>query len=228
LLVYLALNLFERRRSAATLPPSVQRDIMSFLGSRKAVADRARSALFESGSPDHIATASAQAASEGLGVLAAKDGDYTFHASLLQQQPAALRILLGCAERIEPVPAGVDLLKVHGSEARVSYLQFDDFDGRPIPTLTRRLVIDLRRRRCNDITVETAAERRVLLGKGHLMLPDASGRDRQERFDAALRRRGVFVQAGLGPNARAFAQRLVEAGITLRGTQPLGARGAGR
>jgi DNA phosphorothioation-associated putative methyltransferase len=228
LLVYLALNLFERRRSAVTLPPSVQRDITSFLGSRKTAADRARSALFESGSPDHIAAASVRAASEGLGVLAAKDGDYTFHASLLQQQPAALRILLGCAERIEPVPAAVDLLKVHGSEARVSYLRFDDFEGRPIPTLTRRLVVDLRRRRCDEITVEPAAERRVLLGKAHLMLPDAPGRDRQERFDAALRRRGVFVQEGLGPSARVLAQRLADAGITFRGAQPAGARELGR
>jgi DNA phosphorothioation-associated putative methyltransferase len=224
LLVYLALNLFERRRSAATLPPSVQRDITSFLGSRKTAGARARSALFESGSPDHIATASARAASEGLGVLAAKDGDYTFHASLLQQQPAALRILLGCAERIEPVPTGVDLLKVHGSEARVSYLRFDDFDGRPLPMLTQRLIVDLRRRRCDEVSIEAVTERRVLLGKARLMLPDALGRDRQERFDAALQRRGVFVQEGLGPNARVLAQRLADAGISLRAAKPAAAR----
>jgi DNA phosphorothioation-associated putative methyltransferase len=223
LLVYLALNLFERRRSAVTLPPSVRRDMTSFLGSRKVAADRARGALFESGSPDHIAAASTRAASEGLGVLAAKDGDYTFHASLLQQQPAALRILLGCAERIEPVPTGVDLLKVHGSEARVSYLRFDDFDGRPLPMLTRRLIVDLRRRRCDETFIQAVTERRVLLGKARLMLPDAPGRDRQERFDAELQRRGVFVQEGLGPNARVLAQRLADAGITLRAAKPAGA-----
>ena len=207
-----------------TLPPSVQRDMMSFLGSRKAAADRARGALFESGSPEHIAAAATQAASEGLGVLASKDGDYTFHASLLQQQPAALRILLGCAERIEPVPAGVKLLKVHGSDARVSCLRFDDFDGYPLPTLTRRLIVDLRRRRCDDISIEAVTERRVLLGKARLMLPEAPGRDRQERFDAALQRRGVFVQEGLGPTARVLAQRLADAGITLRPAKPADVR----
>lgn len=224
LLVYLALNFFEQRRSAVSLPPSVQRDLTSFLGSRKAAADRARGALFESGSPDHIAAAATRAASEALGVLASKDGDYTFHASCLQQQPAALRILLGCAERIEPVPASIDLLKIHASDARVSYLQFDDFDGRPLPTLTRRLIVDLRRRRCDEISIEAVAERRVLLGKARLMLPDAPGRDRQERFDAALQRRGIFVQGGLGPNARVLAQRLADAGITLRAAKPAAAR----
>jgi len=223
LLVYLALNFFEYRRSALTLPPSVQRDMISFLGSRRVATDRARGALFDSGSPNHIASASTRAASEGLGVLASKDGDYTFHASLLQQQPAALRILLGCAERIEPVPTGVDLLKVHGSGACVSYLQFDDFDGRQLPMLTRRLIVDLRRRRCDEIPIEAVPERRVLLGKARLMLPDAPGRDRQERFDAALQRRGVFVQVGLGPSARVLAQRLVDAGITLRAAKPAGA-----
>ena len=224
LLVYLALNFFEHRRSAVTLPSSVQRDMMSFLGSRKVAVDRARGALFESGSPDHIAAASTRAASEGLGVLASKDGDYTFHASLLQQQPAALRILLGCAERIEPVPTDVNLLKVHGSDARVSYLRFDDFDGYPLPTLTRRLIVDLRRRRSDDISIEAVTERRVLLGKARLMLPEAPGRDRQERFDAALQRRGVFVQEGLGPTARVLAQRLADAGITLRPAKPADVR----
>ncbi|MCO6415208.1 hypothetical protein JYK14_03330 [Siccirubricoccus sp. KC 17139] len=210
------MNLFEQRGSAQTLPASVQRDIRCFFGSQKAAVERARSALFESGSAEHTAAAAAQAATEGLGVLAAKDGDYTFHASLLQQQPAPLRILLGCAERLEPISSNVDLLKVHGSGHRVSYLRFDDFAGRPLPVLAWRLVVDLRRRRAEDVPVDGPEGRRVLLGKARLMPSDAPGRDRQERFDRVLRSRGVLVQEGLGPGTHALARRLAAAGIVRR------------
>jgi DNA phosphorothioation-associated putative methyltransferase len=216
LLAYLALNVFERRRSAATVPASVQRDLRCFFGSQKAANERARTALFESGTVEHVIAAAAGAAAEGLGVLAAKDGDYTFHASLLHQQPIALRILVGCAEQLEPIPADIHLLKVHGTGNRVSYLSFDDFDGRPFPMLKHRVVVDLRRQRVEEVPVKAGEERRVLLGKARLMRPDAPGRDRQERFDELLRQRGVLVQEGLGPSARVVARRLAEAGIGRR------------
>ena len=130
LLVYLALNVFERRRSAVTVPASVQRDMKCFFGSQKAANERAKASLFESGAADPVIAAATAAAAEGLGVLATKDGDYTFHASLLQQQPAALRILVGCAERLEPMPSDCTPgVKIHGVGNRVSYLSFDDFDA---------------------------------------------------------------------------------------------------
>lgn len=213
LLVYLALNVFERRRSAVTVPASVQRDMKCFFGSQKAANERARASLFESGAADPIIAAATGAAAEGLGVLATKDGDYTFHASLLQQQPTALRILVGCAERLEPMPADVHLVKVHGTGNRVSYLSFDDFDARPLPMLKQRMIVDLRRQRVEEVPIKAGGERRVLLGKARLMRPDAPGRDRQERFDEVLRLRGVLLQEGLGPSARTLAHRLAQAGV---------------
>jgi DNA phosphorothioation-associated putative methyltransferase len=220
LLVYLALNLFERRRSATSLSPAILCDIRSFFVSHKSAMERAKTALFECGSVDQFAASVAKASASGLGVLAAEDGDYTFHVSRVDQQPVAIRILLGCAERLEPAPPDLDLVKVHGAGTRVSYLRFDDFSARPIPLLARRVIVDLRRRRVDEATVKTTDGSRTLLGKAHFMPPDAPGRERQERFDDALRRRGVFTQDGLGPPARVLSKRLAEAGITPR-TQPV-------
>jgi hypothetical protein len=125
----------------------------------------------------------------GDGVLDAGDRDYTFHVALLDRQPAPLRILLGCAERLEPLPADADLVKVHGSGDRVSYLAFESFQERALPTLS------------------------VLLGKASLMPVGMNGRDRQERFDDNLRVRGVFTQPGLAPSLRVLTRRLAQAGM---------------
>ncbi len=216
LLVYLALNLFERRRSAENVPEAVLRDIRGVFGSYKAATAQAHEALFQSGSGDHVQAATTAAAAEGLGVQADSDLDYTFHASLLAEQPPLLRILVGCAGRLEAIPADVDLLKVHGGQVRVSYLWFDDFAIRPMPLLRRRVVVDLRRQRIDEIPANAPDQRRVLLGKGQLMPRDAPGFEKQERFDALLRERGVFIQAGLGPNMREVARRLVAGGIDIR------------
>ncbi|GAA0575956.1 hypothetical protein GCM10009416_13340 [Craurococcus roseus] len=216
LLVYLALNVFERRRSLQALPAAVQRDIKAFFGSHKAALERARGALFDAGDRRRAAAAAATAAARGAGVLDAADGDYTFHASLLDQQPAPLRIILGCAERLEPLPADADLVKVHGSGDRVSHLRFDGFGERALPVLAQRTVVDLRRQRVAEVPVETPEGRRVLLGKARFMPSGMPGRERQERFDDDLRRRGVLVQEGLGPGLRAFARRLAAAGVKLQ------------
>jgi DNA phosphorothioation-associated putative methyltransferase len=213
LLVHLVLNLFERRRSSGSLPPAILRDIRGFFGSHKTAIERAKAALFESGSGDWVAVSTEEASATGLGVRASKDGDYMFHASLVDQQPVHVRILIGCAEQLEPLPSDTDLLKVHGSGTRVSYLRFDSFSARPIPLLAHRVVVDLRRRRVNETSAEAAGARRTLLGKGKLMPPDAPGRERQARFDEALQRRGLFGEAGLGPPASVLSKRLLDAGI---------------
>ncbi|NGM23966.1 hypothetical protein G3576_28425 [Roseomonas stagni] len=213
MLVYLALNLFERRASVGSLPLAVQRDIRAFFGSHKAALERAEAALLAVGDQALTAAAATAGAARGDGILDHSDGDYTFHVALSEAQPVPLRILLGCAERLEPLPADADLVKVHGSGNRVSYLAFDGFEERALPTLARRTVVDLRRRRVSEVPVDTADGRRVLLGKASLMPTDMGGRERQERFDDGLRARGVFAQPGLGPGLRLLTRRLVEAGI---------------
>lgn len=219
MLVYLALNLFDRRTSLRSLPLSVQRDIRALFGSHKVALERAQAALIAAGDAGLTAAATAAGTAKGDGVLDAGDGDYTFHVALLDRQPAPLRILLGCAERLEPLPTDADLVKVHGSGDRVSYLAFEGFQERALPTLSRRTIVDLRRRRVSEVAVDTADGRRVLFGKASLMPVGMNGRDRQERFDDGLRVRGVFTQPGLGPGLRVLTRRLVEAGmITPRGS----------
>lgn len=223
MLVYLALNLFDRRASLRSLPLTVQRDIRAFFRSHKAALERAQAALIALGDQSLTAAAASAGAASGDGVLDPRDGDYTFHVALLERQPVPLRILLGCAERLEPLPADANLVKVHGPGDRVSYLGFEGFEARALPTLARRTVVDLRRRRVSEVPVDTPDGRRVLLGKSSLMPAGMDGRDRQERFDDCLRTRGVFAQPGLGPGLRVLTRRLVEAGI-LRGRSSVAPR----
>jgi DNA phosphorothioation-associated putative methyltransferase len=214
--VYLALNLFERRRSMTTLPIPVQRDIKAFLGSHKAAMDHARKALFAVGSSERIVESIEQSAKDGLGVKAT-DGDYTFHVDNLTRQPPPIRIMIGCAERLEQMPTDVDLIKIHPAEGRVSFLMFDDFAGKPLPRLTKRLSVDLRKLRVHETASEPPEDCRLLFGKSHFVRSDFPRYDTQARFDNRIKAAGGYVAEGLGASHAILMSRLIAAGIKLNG-----------
>ena len=185
----------------------------AFFGSYKSALDHGHAALFEAGNAERTRAAAVAANDAHLGVLEADDSDYMFHASSIARQPATIRIILGCAERIEPQPADLDLIKIYGSGQRVSYLSFDNFSERALPLLARRTIVDLARQRTATVLPRPADGPRVLLGKSHFMLDDAPGRERQASFDAVLQKREIFTAPGLGPGYRHLARRLAEAGL---------------
>ena len=213
LIVYLALNLFERRRSVDTISHAMKRDLRHFFGGHRRALERAREMLLGVSRAEILSDVATRAHAAGLGVLADADGDYTFRASMLQVQPPEIRIVLGCAEQLEAIPPNVHLLKVHGEGHRVSYLSFDNFDGRQLPTLVSRTMIDLRRQRVVERTFRALEDRRVLLGKAQFMRAEDPARPRQEEFDGLLRARGLLSRSGLGPSVQTFAQQLRDAGI---------------
>ncbi len=214
--VYLALNLFERRRSMTTLPPTVQRDIKAFLGSHKAALEHAKTALFAVGSAERIADAIEVGSNSNLGVKAS-DGDYTFHIDSLSSQPPPIRIMVGCAERLEQMPVDCDLIKVHPSEGRVSYLMFDGFVSKPLPTLTRRLSVDLKKLRVREGDPDPPEHRRLLFGKSKFISSDFPRYDTQARFDERIRAAGGTFTDGLGVSMTTLTARLITAGIKLNG-----------
>jgi DNA phosphorothioation-associated putative methyltransferase len=213
LLVYMALNVFGRRKSFSELPTRVRRDVKGFFGNQKAGIEAAKAALLAAGDRKCTSAATSAAASCGVGVLDPEDGDYTFHVSLLDRHPSELRIILGCCEQLEMRPLDTDLVKIHGTGDRVSYFIFEDFMQRALPTLARRIVVDLRTLRVWESVVEAKTSRRVLLGKSSFMEPHTPDHDQQKLFDDNLRKRGLLRQPGLGPDLKTIWRRLADAGL---------------
>jgi DNA phosphorothioation-associated putative methyltransferase len=217
LTVYLALNLFERRRSFAVLPPSIQRDIKAFWGSHKQAIENARTLLFSLGDPHNVVIASRMAAKEHLGYLDS-DEAFFFHSSVVGRLPNELRALVGCASRLFGEIETADLVKIHSRTGKVSILSYDDFDESPLPLLAERVKIDLRRQ--DLIFVNHAAQpegRQVLYFKSRYLPPDYPGFGEQQRFDAALSCAHFLDFSGFGPTYPALMQALSDHGWRLEG-----------
>jgi DNA phosphorothioation-associated putative methyltransferase len=215
LLVYLALNVFERRRSFRRLPESLQRDVAAFWGSHAAAQGEATRLLFSLGRTEVIHEACSTAAAGGLGYL---DGDHALqlHSSLVPRLPAVLRAYVGCASRLYGEVEAADLVKIHVQSGKLSLMTYDDFAGKPLPKLLERVKIDLRAQRVQFFDYGDAEAAQVLYDKSRYVTPDFERYAEQVRFDEALGGLGIDL-SGFGPDARVLAEALDGRGMRIDG-----------
>ncbi len=203
MLVYLALNIFNKRQDQKALPEDIRRDIRYFFKTIKAAQEKALALLFSAGRPETILDACRQAASTGLGWL---DGEHslTIHASLLDRLPAVLRVYAGCASRLFGDVTIADVIKFHIQSGKLTLLMVDDFFGQPVPELKCRVKIKLRSQDI-DIFEHTEEQYRSLVYiKSRFMHPDMEGYDEQKAFDNRLRAMTELDLSGYGPSPEEF------------------------
>lgn len=197
LLVYLAAGEFQKRRTPfAHLSRTLRWDIKAFFGHYAAACDEARTLLFASGDSDEVEAAVAEL---DFGWFDAREGHFTVHRSLLDRLPAILRIYIECAARLYGDPRQADLIKIHAYTGKLTFLHFDDFEGKALPELITRVKIDLRR--LFVLVVDHADDRRhqILFFKERFLGPEHPGREAMERYSRRLRKLGIN-ETMLGPN----------------------------
>ena len=215
-LVYLALNLFEQRHSMKMLPDDVRRDVKAFWGSYSSASDEAKNLLFSIGSAETIFYECRRAAEQGLGFL---DGQraLTFHSSVLSSLPPVLRVYLGCASRVFGEFDRVDLIKIHIRSKKVSLMEYDDFEGRPIPLLVERTKIYLGDADYVVYVYKDEYEPKPLYMKSRYILENFPRRAEQLLFDQKL---AAIIELGddrHGPDTDELRAALEVHGLEVRG-----------
>jgi len=194
--VYLALNLFERRKSFGGLPPMLQRDVKEFWGSYATATNEAKALLFSLGSPENLVIAARVATNEHLGFLDTDDA-FFFHSSVLNRLPKELRVFVGCATRLYGEVEEADLVKLHTRTAKLSTMLYQDFDESPLPMLLERTKVDLRRQEL--VFVDHTAQQQLLYFKSRYLPEDYPRSAEQQTFDDALRQADFLDFKGFGP-----------------------------
>ncbi len=215
-LVYLALNLFERRRSLKSLPESVRRDTKAFWGSYGTASAEAKNLLFSIGSPDVIHEACSDASERGLGSLASPRA-FLFHSSAMHELPAPLRVYLGCAARIYGEFEQVDLVKIHIGSSKVSIMKYDDFEGRAIPLLVERTKIRLGAADYEVYSYGDEFPPTPLYFKGRSLPDGFPRRDDQLKFDSELADATGLEIVDHGPSALELSKILEDLDLQVHG-----------
>jgi DNA phosphorothioation-associated putative methyltransferase len=233
--LYFAIQQFGKRTLYRQLEGRLQRDIRAFFGDYVSAQHEGLQLLTEAADPLSVLRACQQSAVKGLGWL---DGDRTLqlHASLIDRLPPVLRAFISCGLLLYGDLSDVDLIKIHIGTGKLSLMQFDDFATSPMPSMSKRVKINVRRADYDVFEYGNQHPKPLLYHKSRYLNEEADGYAEQLAFDEALDATGVLGDSEFGPSAEALAgalrlRRLEVEGMRLRRStaipdldEPCGAR----
>lgn len=211
-LVYVALSRFGSRPRFGQLPRDLRLDLRAFFGSYRRACEQADALLFSLGSDDERRAACRETPVGKLTPTA-----LYAHQSALAHLPPALRIYEGCARVLIGEVDFANVVKLHHREARISYLEYPDFDRDPHPALARALVVDLQARQERFRDYRAQANPPILHRKEEFVTEDHPTRTKFARLTRREERAGLFEQTERIGTREGWRVALAEAGRELRG-----------
>lgn len=215
--VYLALELFKKRRPYHELDPGLQRDIKHFFKSYTQAQQDAKDLLFQIGDNVLLSETCAEVESRGLGWM--DDDSLQLHSSLVEQLPPLLRVYVGCASHLVGDVTSADLVKIHIRSGKLSLMRFDDFFGNAQPKMLERVKVDLRKQEVQLFDYSAPYEPPYLYLKSRFMNEEMPEYGEQVAFEEQLEALELFDFSGYGPNVSVFDHRLSQARWELQGRQ---------
>ncbi|WP_139559697.1 DNA phosphorothioation-associated putative methyltransferase [Methylotetracoccus oryzae] len=210
LTVYFAQLQFDRRRAYRQLESRLQRDVRTFFGDYREALAQARELLFAAGQVETIASACQSAAEQGIGWLDAGHS-LQLHSSLVPQLPPVLRVYVNCGLQLYGDFSSADLIKIHIQSGKLTLMSFDDFLGKPLPRMFRRVKVRLRDLDLDYFEYGDAYEPPYLYRKSRFINEELPNFAEQMQFEDALQRLGLFDFAGYGPPPNEFDSILANA-----------------
>jgi DNA phosphorothioation-associated putative methyltransferase len=198
LLVYLALANFRRRVPFGLLSPSLRLDIRTFWRDYQRALKAGLELLYKAGDPTEIKSACDNSA------LGWQDDQALYvHRDLLNQLPPILRAYVGCATTLFGDVGQANIIKIHKTSGKVTFLVYDDFDGKLLPELRHRTKVNLKTRWVE--TFDHSQSGQCLYFKERFLRPDHPQIPAMQAFSAKLRKLGITEQIGLGPKKTEFS-----------------------
>lgn len=216
LLIYFALNLFEKRKPYQKLPERLKRDVKAFFGDYKAAQQMATELLFSVGKPEMIYSACIQAQQQGIGYLLAEHS-LQLHTSQINQLPPILRVYVGCATQLYGDVEEADLVKLHIRSGKVSLMKYLDFETSPLPILQERIKIKLRDQEIDFFDYRSHSQ--LLYWKSRYISTDFLHYEEQQVFDETLEKSGLFDLSGYGMEKEELEQILQKHNWIIEGWQ---------
>lgn len=198
--VYFAMQQFSRRAKYRHLEARLQRDVKAFFGDYATAHASGLRLLMQAADSVEVLGACQEAVGRGLGWL---DGEHSLqlHASLVDRLPAVLRAFVGSGLVLYGALGEVDLVKIHIGSGKLTLMEFDDFEGRALPRMSKRIKVNVRRLDYDVFEYGSAEYPMPLLyRKSRFMHEDMPGYAEQVAFDEKLEATGVLGDSEFGPS----------------------------
>lgn len=213
LLADLALLKLNRRPTFTGLPEATRYDVRGLVGSYKQATAEADRLLFSAGDSQVVSSA-ATMSTIGKRLPTA----LYVHESALHELPHVLRVYEGCARWLVGEVQGANLIKLATNKAKVSYLEYPDFDRDPHPVLRRSTYVRIGALDVDERDYSDSENPPILHRKESLVADDYPLREKFARLSEQEERFHLLGEdtRAIG-NLRGWQERLAARGVTLRG-----------
>ena len=216
LLVEFALSQFGKRLFFKYFPELLKRDIQFHFGKYTELQDSAKQLLFSIANTEALLGACTDASDDGVGYLL-DDHSLQLHVSLVDRLAPILRVYVGCAGLLYGEWAQIDLVKVHIQSGKVSFLGYDDFEGRPVPDLLERIKVRMWEREVDFFDYIGEYVPTPLFMKSLFIDESFDYFDEQAAFDQSLMRSQLFDFTRDNVSKAQFYGALEQAGYRISG-----------
>lgn len=206
LLVYVALANLRKRVPFGHLSQSLRFDIREFFGNYTSALEKGMELLYAAGDTGEI-----ELACEELKLGWQDEQALYIHRSVLDELPPVLRAYVGCATALFGDVSQTDVIKLHKGSGKVTFLGYDDFEGKPLPELRNRIKVNLRTRWVQ--VFDHSADGQLLFFKERFVASNHLQRAEMEAFGAKLRKLGLSDTVLMGPTKTEFAVLLEGVGL---------------
>jgi len=208
LLVYVALANLRKRVPFGHLSQSLRFDIREFFGNYTVALEKGMELLYAAGDTGEI-----ELACEDLKVGWQDEQALYIHRSVLDELPPVLRAYVGCATALFGDVSQTDIIKLHKASGKVTFLGYDDFEGKPLPELRNRIKVNLRTRWVQ--VFDHSADGQLLYFKERFVGASHPQRAEMEAFSVKLRKLGIAEQVGFGPTLKGFRELIERHGLNM-------------
>lgn len=171
LLLYFAMELFEKRKPYAQLTESLKRDIKALFGDYKTAMNLAAELLFAIADTDLIRQQCEKAYSRLPASLLNESHSLILHHSFIDGLPLILRVYVGAGlQMYGELGDGIDLVKIHMTSGKLTLAAYDGFEN-SVPFLVERIKIKMAEQDIDFFDYVDQKRRPPLLNK-HLYLPE--------------------------------------------------------
>lgn len=206
LLVYVALANLRKRVPFGHLSQSLRFDIREFFGNYSVALQKGMELLYAAGDTGEI-----ELACEELKVGWQDEQALYIHRSVLDELPQVLRAYVGCATALIGDVSQTDVIKLHKASGKVTFLAYDDFEGKTLPSLRARIKVDLRTRWVQ--VFDHSAEGQILYFKERFLGANHTGLPEMQAFSVKLRKLGLSDLNLFGPTKMEYDQIRDRAGL---------------
>ncbi|MGK0273492.1 MAG: DNA phosphorothioation-associated putative methyltransferase, partial [Cocleimonas sp.] len=194
-LVYFALGLFSKRKSYKSMPVNKKRDIKALFPSVNAGQEEAKEWLFKIADYDLLQSAVEHAA-QYIPSIHNLGHSLLIQTRYINELPIILRVYIGAAAMIYGDWSEADVIKIHVTSGKVTFMVYDDFVNNSIPRMKERVKVKLADQDIDYFDYINEANRPPLLNKHELMAESDNHYVEQKRLDEKLMSLSVVSASG--------------------------------